>query len=470
MDFSSCRGYATTSADKKLFSEPNLECAHLKVPLNYSHPDGPIAQVAVLRVPARGPAKGALVVNSGGPGGPGMSFAASLEKTLAKRDVPDRFDLVGFDPRGVGATKPAISCFTNKEYLTGDVHTEFFLAAGKYTEKDTRHLTDKCASGSGGRQNLAAVSSRDTVRDMDILRAALKQKKLNFLGQSYGTRIGALYADKFPNNVRAMILDGAVDPSLGNKRRLLQYAGFQRSFEQMAKDCAAHTVCPLGKNSDNATREFQKIARPLLEKAVPYGNGQNFTFNDLVDGVIIGLYSKDSWPLITKGLVELKQGKPERFVQAAQIFSGRDASGSGSNYDVANFAITCMDEARLTAKEAADFRGMVYKMLPFADPGTGNAGARDACESWPAKPKTTYPFPRKVKGLPPTLTISVTGDPSTPYSGGVHLADALGGSLLTVKGEQHTIASSGINSCVNKVVDAYLINLKVPKRGTECAA
>ncbi|MFD3521637.1 alpha/beta hydrolase [Streptomyces sp. NPDC058653] len=468
LSFGACADYATTKADEEIFTAPGLECARLKVPLDYGQPHGPTGEVALLRVPARGKAKGSLVLNPGGPGGPGLSFAALTAKALAKSPLTEHFDLVGFDPRGVGATKPAISCFTDKEYLAGDTQTEFVLAAGEYTEQDSQALTDKCAKASGGPENLAAVSSRDSVRDMDILRAALGDDKLSFLGQSYGTRIGALYAEAFPENVRALVLDGAVDPQLGGERRLSQYAGFQRSFEVMAADCATQKGCPLGDDPKKATQEFHKIARPLLDRPVPYGEGQEFTYNDLIGGVIVGLYSKETWPVITKGLTELKAGKPDRFVLAAQQFSGREPDGGGSNYDVANFAINCMDEARLTTEQAARFRSKAYDMLPFADPGRGSAGAQDACASWPAEPKTTYPFPEQVDGLPATLTISITGDPSTPFDAGVRLARTLGGSMLTVNGEQHTIAASGTNPCVNKAVADYLINLRTPGPDTEC--
>ncbi|MFJ5262018.1 alpha/beta fold hydrolase [Streptomyces sp. NPDC088387] len=468
LSFGACADYATTKADEKIFAAPGLECARLKVPLDYAEPHGPSGEVALLRVPARGRAKGSLVLNPGGPGGPGMSFAAVTAKALAKSPLTEHFDLVGFDPRGVGATKPAISCFTDEEYLAGDTQTEFLLAAGTYTEKDSRALTDKCAKASGGPKNLAAVSSRDSVRDTDILRAALGDDKLSFLGQSYGTRIGALYAEAFPQNVRALVLDGAVDPRLGSERRLSQYAGFQRSFDVMAANCATQKDCPLGDDPKKATQEFHKIARPLLDRPVPYGEGQEFTYNDLIGGVIVALYSKESWPVITKGLTELRAGRPDRFVKASQLFAGREPDGGGSNYDVANFAINCMDEARLTPEQAARFRSKAYTMLPFADPGRGSDGAQDACASWPAEPKTTYPFSDRVEGLPSTLTISITGDPSTPFDAGVRLARTLGGSMLKVNGEQHTIAASGTNACVNTAVADYLITLHTPDPDTEC--
>ncbi|MGW7096405.1 alpha/beta fold hydrolase [Streptomyces sp. NPDC054874] len=466
--FGSCEGYGTTPADEKAFADARLQCARLDVPLDYSEPDGRTGQIAVLRVPARGKSKGPLLLNSGGPGGTGQNFAAQTGTALAKSPVTESFDLVGFDPRGVGASKPAISCFSEEDYLAGDVRTELVLTAGRFTEEDTERLVAKCARGSGGEQNLGSVSTRDTVRDMDLLRSALGGKKLNFLGQSYGTRIGALYAEQYPGNVRSMVLDGAVDPHLGSERRLSQYSGFQRSFDKMAEACAAGQDCPLGTDPKQATEEFQKIARPLLDKPLTYGQGMRFTYNDLMDAVISGLYYQAVWPKIIKGIAEVRSGNPEQLLAISAAFSGRGPDGSGSNFDVANYAITCMDEARMTPAQAVEMRGRTYRAAPFVDPGTGTEGARDTCEFWPAEPKTTYPFPDRVDGLPATLTISITGDPSTPHQAGVNLAETLDGSLLTVKGEQHTIAASGGNACVNKAVADYLIHLRTPSESTTC--
>ncbi|MDJ1645277.1 alpha/beta hydrolase [Streptomyces pakalii] len=466
--FGSCKDYATTPADEKLFATPGLQCARLDVPLDYGSPDGEKAQIAVLRVPARGTSKGPLVLNSGGPGGTGQNFAAQTGIALAKSPVTENFDLIGFDPRGVGATKPSVHCFTPEDRRTGKARTEFVLTAGNFSAKDSQALADKCSRGSGGDKTLKAVSTRDTVQDMEILRSALGAEKLNFLGQSYGTRIGALYAQKYPKRVRAMVFDGAVDPHLGAERRLSQYAGFQASFDKMAAACTKSKDCPLGSDPERATKVFNDLARPLLAKPITYGQGLTFDYNALIDSVLAGLYYQEVWPGITKGLADVKKGDPGRLVKISQAFSGQDGQGGGSNFSEANYAITCMDEERMTTEEAVTMREKTYRAAPFVDPGTGSGGARDACEFWPVQPKTTYPFPEKVDGLPTTLTISITGDPSTPYQAGINLAKTLGGSLLTVKGEQHTIASAGTSACVNKAVAAYLIDLRAPSEESSC--
>ncbi|MEV5544326.1 alpha/beta fold hydrolase [Saccharopolyspora shandongensis] len=469
LTFGPCEGYATTPADEQLFAGgKGFECARLQVPLNYDDPNGETAQIAMLRVPARGESMGSLLLNSGGPGGPGMNFAASTAAALAQSPVTERFDLIGFDPRGVGATTPAIECFSNEQYLNGEAQTEFVFTAGNWTEADSRQLVDQCAQRSGGQQTLASVSTRDTIRDMDVLRAAPGEEKLNFLGQSYGTRVGALYAEAFPQNVRAMVLDGAVDPDLGQERRLSQYAGFQRSFEAMAADCATRPDCPLGTDPARATETFQNIVRPLLDRPITFGNGRQFTYNDAIAAVVSALYSQEVRPAITKGLVELQAGNPDRLNRLAQLFSGRGPDDSGSNFNSANYAISCMDEERRTPEQANDFRRRIYQAAPFADPGRDADEARDSCEFWPAEPKPAYPFPDLVEGLPQTLTISITGDPSTPYDAGVNLAKSLGCSMLTVEGEQHTVAATGANACVNGFVADYLVTLRTSPADARC--
>ncbi|MGH3942974.1 MAG: alpha/beta fold hydrolase, partial [Pseudonocardiaceae bacterium] len=209
--FGPCAGYATTGADEQLFaSDPRFECARLEVPLDYDDPGGATAQVAMLRVPARGESIGSLLLNSGGPGGTGMNFAAGVAGNLAQSPVTERFDLIGFDPRGVGATFPAIDCFPDEQVRAGDAQSEFLISAGTLSEEGARQLVETCAQRSGGEQALAAIATRDTVRDMDVLRATLGEKQLNFFGQSYGTRVGAFYAAEYPRRVRAMVLDDAV--------------------------------------------------------------------------------------------------------------------------------------------------------------------------------------------------------------------------------------------------------------------
>lgn len=463
--FGPCADYATTALDEQVFAiDPRFECARLEVPLDHAEPDGGTAQIALLRVPARGEKIGSLLLNSGGPGGAGMVFAAGVSRTLATSPITERFDLVGFDPRGVGASIPTLDCYTPEELAGGAVQNEFIVSAGAWTGADTAALVEQCAQRSGGAAALASSGTRDVVRDMDVLREVLGDPQLSFLGQSYGTRMGSLYAQEFPQNVRALVLDGAIDPDLATAdRRLSQFAGFQRSFDVFAADCATRPDCPLGTDPAGATRAFQEIVRPLVAAPVPGPDGRQLTFDEAVGGVLSALYSQENWPRLTAALAEVRSGRGDDLLRIGDEFAGE------GNYGEATYAIGCMDEERLTPDQAVDLRARIYAATPILDAGLGTAGARDGCESWPAPPQLTYPFPDDVDGLPPTLTISITGDPSTPYDAGVRLADALGGSVLTVEGEQHTILSLGTSACVNDVAAAYLVDLVVPPADARCA-
>ncbi|WP_067657345.1 alpha/beta hydrolase [Nocardia harenae] len=471
LTFGPCTGYATTAADDQAITgNPALRCARLEVPLDHADPDGRTLSIAVLKAPARGERIGSLLLNPGGPGGPGMSMAAVGAQTLAQSPVTERFDLIGFDPRGVGASTPAVDCFTDAEIDAGQATTSVLIGPKKLTADDTRRLVERCAEGSGGMEVLAHVGTRDAVRDMDILRAALGDEKLSFLGQSYGTRLGAVYAETFPERVRAVVLDSAIDPRLGtDERRITQYTGFQRSFEAMAAACAATPDCPLGPDPARATTVFQELTRPLLDRPVTIADGRPLEYDGATGSVIAGLYDARAWPVIWKGIAELREGRGDTLAAIGDAFGGRGADGRYGNFTEALFAINCLDEQRHTPEQEVELKGRIQQVAPFLDTGLGPDGARDPCESWPAEPTLGYPYATGIDGLPPTLTIGVTGDPSTPYPGSVGLAETLGGALLTVDGEQHTVALGGTSPCVNDAVARYLIDLETPEPGARCA-
>ena len=472
LTFEPCDDYATTGDEAEVLSgSDTFECARLQVPLDYDDLGGETVQIAVLRVPARGdePA-GSLVLNPGGPGGSGVMAAALTSVSLAESPITEAFHLVGFDPRGVGATVPAIDCFTDAEADTGAVPTSAVGSVAPITEEYTRELFDRCAEGSGGAQALANVGTRDVVRDMDILREALGEEKLSYLGQSYGTRLGAVYAETFPDNVRAMVLDGAIDPRQGTfERRVYAYTGFQRAFEQLAAFCAEQPDCPLGPDPGQATRVLQDTLRPLLDEPLPALNGFELTFDAATAGIISGLYASQAWPAIIAGIAEVRAGRGDTLVALGHAFAGRASDGRWSNFGEAVFAINCVDEQRLTPEQTADLRVAVVEAAPFLDPGINlREGARDGCEAWPFEPTLGIPYAEDVQGLPPTLVVSITGDPSTPYDGGFRLAEALGSAVLTVEGQQHTVVMAGTSECVDEIAAAYLIDLRVPADDTTC--
>ncbi|WP_209306729.1 alpha/beta hydrolase [Microbacterium paludicola] len=440
------------------------ECGHVEVPLDYEDPDAALAQIAVFRVPARGDARiGSLVVNPGGPGFPGVGYAAQLADVWVDNALTERFDIVGFDPRGTGATVPALDCYSDAERDAGAG------SASQLSYSGVRPLVEACAESVGGEEALAHLGTRDVARDMDVIRAVLGDTSLSFAGSSYGTRLGAVYAEMYPENVRALVLDGALDPHATTlERRVQQWAGFQESFEQFAAFCAQQGACVIGDDPATATEEYQQLTRPLVDSPLLTTSGRELTFADVSDAMVTGLYSSATWPVMSQGLFELAQGDGTIMLGLRDFYLGRTPEGTYDNSTEATLAINCLDEDRFTPAELAELERAALDAAPFLDPGTPILETSDLCEGWPVEPTLGFPYADGIRGLPPTLTVSVTGDPATPHAGGIRLAETLGGSLLTVEGDQHG-ALLAANNCVEAAVAAYLIDLEVPARDAECA-
>lgn len=470
LHFEPCDDYAVTELQETTFDAVDrAECARLTVPIDYEHPEEGTTELAVTRMAASGEAKGSVVVNSGGPGGSGQ--LQSIIASVGFKDTPitEQYDIVGIDPRGVSASSPAIDCISDEQNDQGGLEFPSGVIQGSWTAADTKRFAEECVERSGGEQFLAEVGTPNVARDMDVLRAVLGDEKLTYVGQSYGTRLGAVYAEMFPEKVRALVLDGAQDPTLETaERKVTQYAGFQRSFDLMVDSCVKETDCVLGQDRDSAVERFHEIVRPLIHEPATTESGRPVDFNTAVGAVIGGLYQSTTWPDVQAGIAELKQGKGDTLLALGDGFAERGSDGVWSNYLEANFVINCMDEQRRTPEEEEKLRAQIWDAAPFLDPGEDHKGARDGCEAMPGNTELTYPYAQDINGLPETLTISITGDPTTPYKGGEALADSLNGSFLTVEGEQHTVAMSGASPCVNDAVSDYILNLRTPDEGATC--
>ncbi|GAA1265607.1 alpha/beta hydrolase [Pseudonocardia aurantiaca] len=467
-----CADYATSAQAQQAYANQAFDCFSLTVPLDYSAPAGPTAKVGVLRQRATGPDRiGSLLFNPGGPGASGMETVASLAPGLAEAPLGQRFDLVGFDPRGVGSSTPTLDCLNDPEWEVerADLDVDPSPAGVQQTEAENQHYAQLCTERSGGPQVLANAGTRDVVRDLDILRAVLGDQKLSYLGFSYGTRIGSSYAEAFPGNVRALVLDGALDPKQSTIDRVVaQNAGFQHAFDAYAADCARQPNCPLGTDPAQATARFQALTRPLIDApARAEGGARTLAYPDAITGVIQGLYLSEFWPVISAGLSTLASGDGTTLLQLADIYYNREPNGHYGNGIEAFNAISCVDEERITDRaQQAELIRRANEAAPFRDDGRGVVAALDPCAFWPSPP-TSQPHVPQVQGLPPTLVISTTGDPATPYQAGVDLAQSLGGSLLTFEGNQHTVALRGV-TCVDDAVTRYLVDLSVPPPGIVC--
>jgi pimeloyl-ACP methyl ester carboxylesterase len=467
-----CREFATTDRDQESFADPQLQCSRVEVPLDYSQPQGRTARLGVLRRPADNQQErlGSLLVNPGGPGASGMSAVASLAGAVDSTELGRRLDLVGFDPRGIGASEPKIVCRNTPEQdaerLDLDVDTS--PAGVAQTESENQAYAVLCAERSG-KDVLANAGTRDVARDMDVLRSALGDEKLTYLGYSYGTRIGTAYAEQFPGNVRAMVLDGALDPDENVVENLVnQGAGFQQSFDAFVGWCLAQPQCWLGNTpKDQANQRFQEVLRPLITAERPVGN-RKLSYNDATIGTLQALYSDRFWTVLNRGLTALVNGEGSTMLTLADIYYHRDQQGYSGSQDAFK-AVRCLDDPPVTDPVVVREADRRYRQVaPFLNDGNPPSAARDACAFWPV-PSTYKPGQPQVDGLPSVLVISTTGDPATPYQAGVELADQLRGRLLSFEGQQHTVALQGVQ-CVDDTVSNYLVRLILPKRQMLCVA
>lgn len=465
-----CNDYAPTADDAQTYADPQFDCTRVTVPQDYARPgDGKTMQIALLRKKATGAKIGSLFADPGGPGASGTSFVARQAATWATNGLGDRFDLVGFDPRGTGASRPRIQCLTDAE--NDEERTKVFAdpspAGVAAAEADSRQFAERCTQRTGA-DVLANVGTRDVAKDMDVMRAAVGDQKMTYAGFSYGTELGTAYAEAFPQNVRALLLDGAIDPTQSTiDSTVKQNAGFQLAFDNFAEDCTSRPGCPLGTDPATATQAFQTVMRPLIDTPAKVSDGRILSFSDAQTGVSQALYVSQLWPALQQGISQVANGNGDLLMRLADLYYERDDQGRYSNMLQAFQSISCVNQPALKEpSEALELATRADEAAPFRSTGRGPVGARDACAFWPVPP-TSEPHTPQVDGLPPVVVVSVTGDPATPYQAGVDLAQQLNGSLITVNGNQHTASLQG-DACTDTLAIDYLVNLTLPPQGAEC--
>ncbi|HZN79085.1 MAG TPA: alpha/beta hydrolase [Mycobacterium sp.] len=445
------------------------ECGMLSVPVDYSKPDGDVAQIAMIRFKATGQKVGSLVVNPGGPGESGVEAAASMAPTLPQ-SVRERFDLVGFDPRGVANSTPAAWCNSDEDNdkLRADPTVEYTQEGVDHIEKENKEFVQRCVDKMG-KEFLANLGTANVAKDLEAIRTGLGDDKLTYLGYSYGTRIGALYAEAYPDKVRAMILDGAVDPNADQiEEEIRQAAAFQKAFDNYAADCASSPDCPLGTDPSKAVDVYKSLVDPLVKHPAETKDPRGLSYSDAIVGTILPLYSPSLWRHLTQALSEIKEGRGDTMLAMADLYMGRDDKGHYNNSTDVRVAVNCMDKPHITDRaKVVDEDRRTREVAPFLSYGefTGLAPL-DTCAFWPV-PATGDQHELKVAGLPPILVVSTTNDPATPYQAGVDLAQQLGGTLLTFDGTQHTVVFQG-NTCVDDIAARYLVDVTVPPPNTRC--
>ena len=460
---------ASVSGDARLAAR--AQCATIAVPVDYANPQGPQAQLAVIKVPATGDRVGVLVVNPGGPGASAVDTVAGMAVGLADTEITRRFDLIGFDPRGVGHSTPQVTCRTDAEFdaYRRDPMVDYSPAGVARIEQVFAQLAQNCADRTG-RDFLANVGTASTAQDMDAVRQALGESQLNYLGFSYGTDLGATYAQRYPDRVRAMVLDGAVDPSADPvEEQIRQLAGFQAAFDDYARDCARSTDCPLGQDPTRFVARYRELVDPLAQRPAAATDPRGLGYSDAITGTVSALYTRQYWKYLTSGLLGLRRGTdPTDLLLLADEYQGRDAAGRYSNQQDAFTAIRCVD-APYPADPAvwADADRRAREAAPFMSYGqfTGFA-PRDVCAMWPVPP-TRVPQAVASPGPGKVVVVSTTRDPATPYEAGVNLARELDASLITFDGTQHTVVFNG-DACVDTAVVSFLVDSTAPQPNLQC--
>lgn len=442
------------------------ECATLKVPLDYASPDASIG-LSVLKRPADGKTGGlgALVINPGGPGGSGVDYA-KFASNVFSAGITARYDVVGFDPRGVGRSAP-IRCLDNRQtdmWLSMDDTPDTSTEVTKLAVFD-KMFARACKTNTGAL--LAHVSTVEAAADMDLLRAALGEKKLTYFGASYGTLLGATYAQEFPDRVGRFVLDGAVSPTAtADEAAKAQAAGFETALNAFIADCLKDS-CPLGNSASVARAKVASFLDGLDKTPLPTGSSRLLTQQLGETAIVAALYSRSDWVVLRLALIRAFDGNGGGLLDLADGYSGRANGTYDSSLLQANVAINCLDSGS-SGTSVADIEKQAAPYESVAPIfGDSTRWAALACHDWPVTAE--FPPPKLAAvGAAPIVVVGTTRDPATPYPWAKELASTLtSGVLLTRDGDGHTGYHQG-NKCIDAAVDAYLLAGTVPKDGKRC--
>jgi pimeloyl-ACP methyl ester carboxylesterase len=433
----------------------NYQCTDLFVPIDYTELKTGTFTISVLKYPTTGAKKlGSLIVNPGGPGGSGVDYAYAAEYFF-NPEILEAYDIVGFDPRGVGRSEPII-CLTDKEldanYASDskpDNEQEFAR-----TLIESKKFIQQCEEKN---KHLTSFSTANAARDMDILRQAVGDKQLNYMGKSYGTFLGTLYAQFFPDKVGRMVLDGAVDPSISNfQQGLTQAVGFDKAFAAFVTDCSKRSDCPLPKDNKASISEMKKILSQLADKP-----NERLSDSLVLLGTASALYdSATGWPKLRAAIKEVKNGKADKFLKLADDYTGRTEDGNYTTNEFDSGAIIdCLDFADNRSVEQMKVDAQAFaEQAPLFGPYLAYGGL--VCQYFETTEATEV---EPTKSANPIVIIGTTGDPATPYEWAQGLHKILTNSvLISLTGDSHTGQGQG-SKCVDGQVDDFYLTSKSPE-------
>ena len=444
-----------------------FDCTYVTAPLDWENPDDGEIQLSIVRHQAEGESMGALLTNPGGPGGSGRDFILESLEYAVGEDLVDNYDVIGFDPRGVGDPS-AVVCLDAEDM---DSYLYDIPTAARGTDEWEAELTDAnkvfadaCEANSNG--ILQHITTINSARDMDLIRAVLGDTQLNYLGYSYGTFLGATYAELYPEKAGRLVLDGAIDPAVsGLDVGTTQALGFESALRAYMAYCLDSADCPFSGTVDEGMADLGALLASVDRSPLKNDDGRMLGADSLMTAIIATLYSEDSWDYLTQGLRDALAGDPYVAFYLADFYNGREDGVYIDNSSEAFRAYNCMDypvEDDPAGEAAAEAK--ITEGAPTIAPYWSGP---DSCAVWPYEPTGTR-GEIHAEGAGPILVIGTTNDPATPYEWSVSLAEQLEeGVLITRVGEGHTGFNKG-NACVDDAVVAYFLEDAVPAEDLRC--
>ncbi|QJT03948.1 alpha/beta hydrolase [Streptomyces asoensis] len=459
------------SAPSPLPDGDQWQCATMKAPLDWDDPKGDTIDIALIRARASGDESrriGSLVFNFGGPGGSGVSTLPAFGEEYAA--LRTRYDLVSFDPRGVGRSA-GVRCENDQQldaYFQQDGTPDDAVERTALLDS-TKDFNSACEKHA--KKMLPNVRTTDAARDMDLMRQVLGDDRLYYFGISYGTELGGVYAHLFPRNVGRAVFDAVVDPTQTSEQGSLgQAKGFQLALDNFAEDCTSKTEdCPVGDTAQDVKDRIAGLLESLDGKPIPGIFPRELTQSAATNGIAQALYSKDFWEYLTEGLEQAYAGDGKILMLLSDLMNGRNENGEYSNITAANISINCADDKPRYSTAYVQRRLPAFRAASSLF-GDFLAWGMVSCTDWPVPGADDHPDV-SAPGSAPILVVGNTGDPATPYEGARKMVDALGrgvGVELTYKGQGHGAYGSK-NKCVQTAVNGYLLDGKVPAAGTVCS-
>ncbi|MCI0689145.1 MAG: alpha/beta hydrolase [Sporichthyaceae bacterium] len=447
----------------------DYECAKVKVPLDYTKPEDETIELAVIRLAAGSNDErlGSLLINPGGPGASGVDYARSARAVLSE-NLLRHYDVVGFDPRGVGESAP-VTCINDEqmdEFIAIDGSPNN-AAEVEGLDDEAKEFAAGCEKNSG--ELLPYVSTADAARDMDVIRAVVGDEKLNYLGKSYGTFLGATYAGLFPQRVGRLVLDGAIDPRVsGEEMSLAQAEGFEQALRAFMDDCVQQSDCPVGPSTQEGLDQIGGLLDSVDQTPLPSSSGREVTQSLAILGIATALYDRtNGWPVLRDALSSAIDGDGSVLLFLADLYADRNESGHyNTNSMEAIYAVNCLDRPDHNSPADIQKNEAAFKK---ASPHFGDylAWSNLPCRYWPTS-AGDGPNAITADGAAPILVVGTTRDPATPYQWAVGLAEQLkSGVLVTYEGDGHTAYFQG-DGCIDEIVDNYLIAGEVPEDGVKC--